>query len=56
MFNLIAGVAMLLASVVAGLLWDSFGSAVTFYGGAAFAVAAFVLFSLRRSGQRAPAA
>jgi MFS family permease len=55
MFNLIAGVAMLLASVVAGFLWDSFGSAVTFYGGAAFAIAAFLLFSLG-SGQSARAA
>ncbi len=53
MFNLIAGVAMLLASVLAGLLWDNFGSAVTFYGGAAFAIAAFLLFSLGRSGQSA---
>jgi MFS family permease len=44
MFNLIAGVALLLASVLAGLLWDNFGSAVTFYGGAAFALAAFLLF------------
>jgi MFS family permease len=49
LFNLIAGVAMLFASILAGLLWDSFGSAVTFYGGAAFAVAAFMLFILGRS-------
>jgi MFS family permease len=55
MFNLIAGVAMLLASVVAGLLWDNFGSAVTFYGGAVFAVAAFLLFFFGRPGQRAAA-
>jgi MFS family permease len=55
MFNLIAGVAMLLASIVAGLLWDNFGSAVTFYGGAVFAVAAFLLFSFQPSGQRARA-
>ena len=47
MFNLIAGLAMLLASVLAGLLWDNFGSAVTFYGGAVFALAAFLLFSFR---------
>jgi MFS family permease len=52
MFNLIAGVAMLLASVLAGLLWDSFGSAVTFYGGAAFAVAAFLLFAAGPSRRR----
>jgi MFS family permease len=44
MFNLIAGVAMLIASILAGWLWDHFGSAMTFYGGAGFAVAAFTLF------------
>ena len=36
-FNLLSGVAMLVSSVLAGLLWDAFGSAVTFYVGAAFA-------------------
>jgi MFS family permease len=55
MFNLIAGVAMLMASVVAGLLWDNFGSAVTFYGGALFAVVAFLLFSFQPSRPRARA-
>lgn len=34
-FNLVSGVSMLLASVVAGLLWDQLGSAFTFYAGAA---------------------
>ena len=37
-FNLASGVAMLLASIVAGLLWDTLGSAWTFGGGAAFAL------------------
>jgi len=37
MFNLLAGVAMLAASVIAGLLWQTLGSSVTFYGGGAFA-------------------
>jgi MFS family permease len=55
MFNLIAGVAMLLASVVAGLLWDNFGSAVTFFGGAVFAIAAFLLFSFQPARRRATA-
>lgn len=41
-FNLVSGVALLLASVVAGLLWDQFGASVTFYAGAAFCVAALV--------------
>ena len=35
-FNLSSGIAMLLASVTAGLLWDAFGAAYTFYAGAAF--------------------
>lgn len=36
-FNLASGVSLLLASVVAGLLWQEFGSAFTFYAGAIFA-------------------
>jgi MFS family permease len=36
MFNLMSGIAMLLASVVAGLLWDQLGASSTFYAGAAF--------------------
>ncbi|MEI2679912.1 MAG: MFS transporter [Burkholderiaceae bacterium] len=36
-FNLLSGIAMLASSVVAGLMWDRFGSEYTFYAGAAFA-------------------
>lgn len=39
-FNLACGLAMLIASVVAGLLWDQFGAAATFYAGALFCVLA----------------
>lgn len=39
-FNLVSGIAMLAASVVAGLLWDRFGASVTFHAGAAFCVMA----------------
>ena len=35
-FNLISGVAMLIASVVAGALWDIYGPKMTFLAGAAF--------------------
>jgi MFS family permease len=35
-FNLMSGLALLVASVVAGLLWDQLGAAFTFYAGAAF--------------------
>jgi MFS family permease len=39
LFNLAGGVAMLLASVIAGFLWDSIGPAATFVAGAAFTAA-----------------
>lgn len=39
-FNLVSGVAMLVASVVAGLLWDRLGASFTFYAGAIFCVVA----------------
>jgi MFS family permease len=43
MFNLVSGIAMLAASVVAGVLWERAGAAATFYAGAAFSVLAAVL-------------
>jgi len=50
-FNLVNGLALLLASAVAGSLWQFLGSAATFYTGAAFAVAALVgLLALMKSG------
>ncbi|SEB10176.1 MFS transporter [Variovorax sp. YR216] len=43
-FNLVSGLAMLVASTFAGVLWDAFGAASTFYAGAGFClVALFVL-------------
>jgi MFS family permease len=39
-FNLMSGLAMLIASVLAGLLWDRLGASYTFYAGAAFCVIA----------------
>ncbi|ATE61326.1 MFS transporter [Thauera sinica] len=36
-FNLVSGVALLAASVLAGALWDAWGSQATFLGGAALA-------------------
>lgn len=41
-FNLASGVAVLLASVIAGGLWSRFGPAATFLAGAAFAAVAAV--------------
>ena len=41
-FNLVSGLAMLLASVLAGLLWDQLGAAFTFYASAGFCVFALL--------------
>ncbi len=35
-FNLVSGIGMLIASVLAGVLWDSFGASATFWAGALF--------------------
>ncbi|TXL65270.1 MFS transporter [Zeimonas arvi] len=42
-FNLVSGIAMLVASALAGLLWDRFGAAQTFLAGAVFCLAALIL-------------
>ena len=52
LFNLATGVAMLVASAIAGLLWEGVGPAATFLGGAGFAVAAAVLVTLLGGQQR----
>ncbi|GGY25050.1 MFS transporter [Paludibacterium paludis] len=39
-FNLVSGIAMLMASAVAGLLWDSLGASFTFYAGSGFCLLA----------------
>jgi hypothetical protein len=43
----VSGVAMLVASAVAGLLWDQFGASVTFYAGAGFCVLTVLGLALR---------
>ncbi len=52
MFNLVSGLSMLLASALAGLLWDQWGAPSTFVAGAAFSVAALVLLVLRPPAPR----
>jgi MFS family permease len=42
LFNLVSGLALLAASVVAGGLWDAFGSRATFLAGAGFAIVALL--------------
>ncbi len=48
-FNLMSGIAMLLASVLAGLMWDKFGAASTFYSGAAICVFALAVLGWRNA-------
>jgi MFS family permease len=47
-FNLVSGIAMLAASVLAGLLWDRFGPTGTFAAGAMFSLISLVGFALVR--------
>lgn len=42
-FNLVSGLAMLLASTLAGVLWDQLGAPVTFAAGAAFSLVALAM-------------
>ena len=46
-FNLLSGLAMLMASGLAGFVWDRFGATFTFYTGAAFCVLALLGLALR---------
>lgn len=52
MFNLVSGLAMLLASALAGLLWDQWGAPWTFAAGAAFSLLALVLLVRHRQPVR----
>ena len=45
-FNLVSGLALLVGSVLAGLLWDQLGAAFTFYTGAGFCGLALVALAL----------
>lgn len=51
-FNLVSGLAMLIASAVAGLVWDRLGASFTFYAGAVFcgiALAGLTWHSIRQA-------
>lgn len=52
-FNLFAGVAMLAASVIAGVLWDLWAPAATFLAGAVFTALAFAGFAVTQIRLRA---
>lgn len=49
-FYLMSGIAMLLASGLAGLLWDQFGASYTFYAGAIFCVIVLHLILFKKLG------
>lgn len=51
-FNLTGGVALLLASTLAGLVWDRLGASYTFYCGAIFCLMALMLLLAVRSGPK----
>ncbi len=51
-FNLLMGLALLLASLVAGVLWDSFGPEATFLTGAGFAVVSGLWLMMTASKRR----
>jgi predicted MFS family arabinose efflux permease len=42
-FNLVCGLALLVASALAGLLWDQLGASAPFYAGACFGLLALAL-------------
>ncbi len=50
-FNLVSGIAMLLASVIAGLLWDLAGASSTFYAGTFFCLLSLIGLN-RRSANK----
>jgi len=54
-FNLVSGAAMLLASVVAGALWDALGASATFLAGAGFCALALLGMLAMAWCQRRPA-
>ena len=53
-FNLFTGLALFVASVAAGLLWDGLGSAATFLAGAGCAALAALLLAGVGKGRRSP--
>ena len=50
-FNLVSGLAMLIASALAGWLWDQWGAGYTFYAGALFSGAALIVLLIRAKGE-----
>lgn len=53
LFNLACGIALLVASTLAGLLWDRYGPAFTFGAGAAFALLTLAMLAMLPKAGRA---
>lgn len=53
-FNLVCGLAMLIASLVAGILWDRIGASSTFMAGAGFSLLALMALLLFKLSQNKP--
>ena len=51
LFNLVSGLAMLVASACAGLLWDALGAPATFMAGTAFCLLALAALACRPRGE-----
>ncbi|MGX5834215.1 hypothetical protein ACWIJ6_08715 [Aeromonas piscicola] len=54
LFNLVSGLAMLLASLVTGWMWDSLGAPFTFYTGAAFCLLTLLVLLWRTGSTPGP--
>jgi len=50
-FNLMSGVAVLIASALAGAFWDQFGPSYTFVAGAIFSVLALLAVATHRAAK-----
>jgi MFS family permease len=48
-FNFVGGILLLVASVLAGILWDAIGPAATFFAGAAFTALGLIGLRLLRT-------
>ena len=50
-FNLMSGLAMLVASILAGVVWDTFGAVFTFVTGACFCILSVVVINFKPKGR-----
>ena len=55
LFNLLTGAALLIASILAGWLWDAFGPIATFLAGAVFSGLAALIMAIRMKALQSPA-